>query len=157
MYVCNRNQLTIRGYCSDPEEVKMMFFQSDLVALPSRTEGFGLVALEAISAGVPILVSGESGIAEALRKVEGGNTVIVESDEDIDEWARRIRETSEGSAKEREANAMRLQENYRKVYSWRTECARFREMIENVMKTANGELNVFTLGFACIICYVVKS
>ena len=149
----NRNQLTIRSYCSDPEELKMMFYQSDLVALPSRTEGFGLVALEAISAGVPILVSRECGIAEALRKVEGGNTVIVESDEDADDWARRIREMSEESAEEREANAMRLRENYRKVYSWRTECARFRGMIEDVMKTANGELNAFTFVFTQVCLY----
>ena len=151
----NRNQLTIRGYCSDPEELKTMFYQSDLVALPSRTEGFGLVALEAISAGVPILVSGESGIAEALEKVEGGNTVIVESDEDVGEWAQRITETSAESAEEREANAKRLRENYRKVYSWRTECARFRRMIENVMKTANGELNAFTSVFTQICWYFV--
>ena len=149
----NRYQLTIRGYCSDPEELKMMFYQPDLVALPSRTEGFGLVALEAISAGVPILVSGESGIAEALREVEGGNTVIVESDDDLDEWARRIRETSEESARETEAKAMRLRENYRKVYSWRTECARFRRVIENVMKTANGELNAFTFVFIQVCWY----
>ena len=148
----NRNQLTIRGYCNNPEELKTMFYQSDLVALPSRTEGFGLVALEAISAGVPVLVSGESGIAEALREVEGGNTVIVESDEDVDEWAQRIIETSAESAKEREANAKRLRENYRKVYSWRTECARFRRMIENVMKTANGELNAFTFVFTQVFC-----
>ena len=149
----NRYQLTIRGYCSDPEELKMMFYQSDLVALPSRTEGFGLVALEAISAGVPILVSGESGIAEALREVEGGNTVIVESDEGADEWAQRIIETSIESAKEREAKAKRLRENYRKVYSWRTECVRFRRMIENVMKTANGELNAFTFVFTQVCWY----
>ena len=149
----NRNQLTIRGYCRDEEELKMMFYQSDLVALPSRIEGFGLVALEALSAGVPILVSRECGIAEALRKVEGGNTVIVESDEDADDWARRIREMSEESAEEREANAMRLLENYRKVYSWRTECARFRGMIENVMKTANGELNAFTFVFTQVCLY----
>ena len=143
----NCNQLTIRGYCSDPEEFEMMLYQSDLVALPSCTGGFGLVALMAISAGVPILVSGASGIAEALREVEGGDTVIVESEEDADEWAQRIREMSEESAKEREANAMRLRENYRNVYSWRAECARFRRVIENVMKTANGEFNGFTFVF----------
>nr|XP_058963363.1 uncharacterized protein LOC131790198 [Pocillopora verrucosa] len=139
----NRNQLTIRRYCSEQEELKVMFYQSDLVALPSRTEGFGLVALEAISAGVPVLVSGESGIAEALQKVEGGNTVIVGSDEDEDEWARRIREIYEESAEEREANAVKLRENYRKVYSWKAECERFKGLIENVVKTTYGsELNV---------------
>ena len=82
-----------------------------MVALPSRTEGYGLFALEAISVGVPILLSGASGIAEALWEVEGGNTVIVESVEDANEWA---------------------------------EGARFKRLIENVMKTANGELNAFT-------------
>ena len=142
------SQLTIRGYCNDPKDLKMMFPESDLVALPSRTEGFGLVALEAISAGVPLLVTSESGIAEALREVEGGNTVIVESYKDVDEWAQRIREMSEESAEERKTNAMRLRENYRKVYSWRTECERFRRMIENVMKTANGELNGFLFVFS---------
>ena len=51
-----RDQVTIHGYC-DQEELKTMFLEADLVALPSRTEGFGLVALEAISAGVPVLVT----------------------------------------------------------------------------------------------------
>ena len=143
----NRNQLTIRRYCSEQEQLKVMFYQSDLVALPSRTEGFGLVALEAISAGVPVLVSGESGIAEALQKVEGGNTVIVGSGEDKDEWARRIREMYEESAEEREANAVKLRENYRKVYSWKAECERFKGLIENVVKTANGEPTSFNFSF----------
>ncbi|CAH3137906.1 unnamed protein product, partial [Pocillopora meandrina] len=131
----NRNQLTIRRYCSEQEELKVMFYQSDLVALPSRTEGFGLVALEAISAGIPVLVSDESGIAEALQKVEGGNTVIVGSGEDKDEWARRIREMYEESAEEREANAVKLRENYRKVYSWKAECERFKGLIGNLIIT----------------------
>ena len=48
---------------------------------------------------------------------------------------------------------MRLRENYRKVYSWRTECARFRGMIENVMKTANGELDAFTFVFTQVCLY----
>ena len=146
----NRNQLTIRRYCSEQEELKVMFYQSDLVALPSRTEGFGLVALEAISAGVPVLVSGESGIAEALQKVEGGNTVIVGSGENEDEWARRIREMYEESAEEREANAVKLRENYRKVYSWKAECERFNRLIENVVKTANGESSSFNFSFCSV-------
>ena len=127
-----------------------MFHQSDLVALPSRTEGFGLVGLEAISAGVPVLVSGESGIAKALQKVEGGKKVIVGSDEDKGEWARRIREMYKESAEEREANAVKLRENYRKVYSWKTECERFKGLIENVVKTANGEPTSFNFSFCSV-------
>ena len=140
-----RKQITIRGYCTDQDELKGMFHQSDLVALPSRTEGFGLVGLEAISCGVPILVSGESGVAEALQNVEGGNAVIVGSDEDG--WARRIREVSSQSPEERQANAKQLRENYRKVHSWKAECERFNRLIENVVKTANGESTSFNFLF----------
>ena len=137
----NRNQLTIRGYCSQQEELKMMFYQSDLVSLPSRTEGFGLVALEAISAGVPVLVSAESGIAEALHKVEGGQSVVIESDDDdATQWVQRIKELSNQSPEERQTNAMKLRENYSKVYSWSGECERFKEMIKNIVKTSNGTL-----------------
>ena len=135
-----RKQLTIRGYCTEQDELKGMFHQSDLVALPSRTEGFGLVGLEAISCGVPVLVSGESGLAEALQEVQGGSNVIVQSDDDADEWARRISEVSSQSPEQRQTNARELRENYRKVYPWRMECERFKGLIENVLKTANGEL-----------------
>ena len=134
-----RKQLTIRGYCTEQDELKGMFHQSDLVALPSRTEGFGLVGLEAISCGVPVLVSGESGLAEALQEVQGGSNVIVQSDDDADEWARRISEVSSQSPEQRQTNARELRENYRKVYPWRMECERFKGLIENVLKTANGE------------------
>ncbi|CAH3039513.1 unnamed protein product, partial [Pocillopora meandrina] len=130
-----RKQITIRGYCTKQDELKEMFHQSDLVAVPSRTEGFGLVGLEAISSGVPVLVSDESGIAEALQKVEGGNTVIVGSDEDEDEWARRISEVSSQSPEERQTSAKQLRENYRRVYPWRMECERFKGLIEKVVKT----------------------
>ena len=143
-----RKQITIRGYCTDQDELKGMFHQSDLVALPSRTEGFGLVGLEAISCGVPILVSVESGVAEALQNVEGGNAVIVGSDED--EWARRISEVSSQSPEERQANARQLRENYRKVYSWKAECERFNRLIENVVKTANGESTSFNFSFCSV-------
>ncbi|XP_022779373.1 uncharacterized protein LOC111320905 [Stylophora pistillata] len=120
-----------------------MFHESDLVAIPSCTEGFGLVALEAISSGVPVLVSGESGVAEALQEVEGGNSVIVESDDDDVEWARRISEVSSQSPDERDTKARQLRENYRKVYSWRKECETFKGLVENVVKTADdGKSNV---------------
>ena len=69
-----------------------------------------------------------------MEKVEGGNTVIVGSDEDEDEWARRIREMYEESAEKRKARAVKLRENYRKVYSWKAECERFKGLIEKVVE-----------------------
>lgn len=125
--------MTIRGYC-DQDELKSMFYESDLVALPSRTEGFGLVALEAISACIPVLVTAESGIAKALENVEQGKSVIVQS-EDPKEWAQKIEKLSKQKPEERHKNAIFLRENYKKTYSWSTQCKRFQEMIvEPLMK-----------------------
>ena len=135
----SRNQITIRSYCNEQDELKVMFHESDMVALPSRTEGFGLVALEAISAGIPVLVAGESGIAEALQEVGSGKSVIVESD-DAGEWARRIQQLSNQSPEERQNSAMLLRENYNKTYSWSNECDRFKRMIQHLVESLNGML-----------------
>ena len=127
-----RKQLTIRGFC-DQDELKRMLYEADLVAMPSRTEGFGLVALEAISAGVPVLVTSESGIAKALERVEGGKSVVVQSEEPK-EWAQKIKKLSKKKPEERLDNAIRLRDNYNKTYSWSTQCERFTEMIGIVVK-----------------------
>jgi len=129
----SRNQLTIRSYCDEQEELtEMMLYEPDMVAIPSRSEGFGLVALEAISAGISVLVAGETGIAEALLEVEDGKSVIVESD-DPKEWARRIQQLSRQSPEERENNAKLLRDNYDKTYSWSNECERFNRMIQGLV------------------------
>ena len=122
-----RRQLTVRGYCNQ-DEMKEMFYEADLVAMPSRTEGFGLIALEAISAGVPVLLTSESGIAKVLEQVDGGNSVIVES-EDLEEWSQKIRTLSEMKLKERLDTAIKLRESYNKTFPWDTQCDNFREII----------------------------
>ena len=128
-----RNQLTIRGY-RDNKEMKKMFRAADLIVMPSRTEGFGLVALEGISAGVPVLVSSESGIAKALEEVEGGRTVVVNSDKP-EAWAERIKQLSEQKPKDRHASAMHFRDKYREVYTWKRECERFEQMIYGLIQS----------------------
>ena len=128
-----RKQLTIRSYCSKEDELSMMFRESNLIAVPSRTEGFGMVALEAISAGIPVLVTDESGIAKALEKVEGGESAIVKS-ENLWVWAQKIQQLSSQSPQERENNAKLLRENYKKVHSWGRECEKFKRMIQDFVK-----------------------
>ena len=132
-----RNQLTIRSYCSDQDKLKRFFQESDLVAMPSRTEGFGFVALEAISAGVSVLVTAESGIAEALEKVEGGKCVIVGSD-NAEEWAHKIHELFKKKSEDRHDDAIYLREAYRKTYSWSTQCESFKTTILQMLMKEGG-------------------
>ena len=129
-----RRQLTVRGYCNQ-DEVKEMFYAADLVAMPSRTEGFGLIALEAISAGVPVLLTSESGIAKVLQQVDNGTSVIVES-EDLEEWSKKIRTLSDMTLKERLDTAVKLRESYNKAFPWDTQCENFKEIILRMMSNS---------------------
>jgi glycosyltransferase involved in cell wall biosynthesis len=76
---------------------------SSLVLMPSRREGFGLVGLEAIVSGTPVLLSNQSGLAELLteqlepelaaRVVVGTTGDEANPGPDIDQWANAIEAT----------------------------------------------------------------
>lgn len=57
-----------RAYAST-ETLQRDLRQSMLVLMPSRAEGFGLVGLEAVVAGTPVLVSLTSGLGKLLREL----------------------------------------------------------------------------------------
>src|SRR5205807_1369605 len=58
--------VTVREYSEDLEAIQNDLRGASLLLMPSCVEGFGLVAMEAICMGVPILISEQSGIAEIL-------------------------------------------------------------------------------------------
>ena len=117
------NQLFVRGYCNNREEMKDMMCEADLVVMPSRAEAFGLIGLEALSAGVPLLVSAASGLGMTLKKLNFGDICVVESD-DPQEWAKRIELLKEKERSQRivEINHMRIQ--YGENYKWEDQCSR---------------------------------
>lgn len=114
-------QLKVRGYITRRDELIETLFESDLAIMPSRSEGFGLTALEALSAGLPILVGKNTGFAEAMKEVFGGESCIVGSYEAKD-WADRIKKVQKMPRKQRLDHARRLCEEFKKVYSWENEC-----------------------------------
>ncbi len=64
------------GYVSGPERERL-YREASIVVLPSLDEGFGLPALEAMTIGVPVIVSSRG----ALPDVVGPAGVIVEPDD----------------------------------------------------------------------------
>ena len=117
----DRSQFTVRCFNESREQLARLFCEVDLAIMPSRTEGFGLAALQALSAGLPVLVSGNSGLGEALMKVPLASSCVIES-EDPKEWANAI------SAVRHKDREMRLRESevvrraYAVKYSWEEQC-----------------------------------
>ena len=113
-------QLTVRKFLQSREKLKDLLCEADLAIMPSKSEGFGLVALATLSAGLPILVGSRSGFAKALENVPIGFSCIVHSD-DPAEWAEAIEAV-------RSRHRMRLQEIkslralYGEMYSWKEQC-----------------------------------
>lgn len=101
----------------DRESLKRQFCEVDLAIMPSRTEGFGLTGLEALSAGLPVLVSGNSGFGEALSKVPFGSYFVVNSD-DHQIWANAIKGLQDKDRSERLKECEALRSSYANKYSW---------------------------------------
>ena len=89
--------------------------------MPSRTEGFGITALEALSAGLPVLVSANSGLGEALREVVFGSQSVVNS-EDPKDWAKAIKCVQQKKREVRLSESRSLRKKYMKKYSWEEPC-----------------------------------
>jgi len=67
------DDVTFEGSCT-AEEVQAHYLQSDIFVLPTRSDAFANVILEAMSAGLPVIASDVGGVAEA---VADGNTGIL--------------------------------------------------------------------------------
>ena len=66
------------------EALKEMIPQWDLYLLPSYEEGFPVSVLEAMSAGIPAIVSNDTGAREAVLKDEGGVVLSTFASEELD-------------------------------------------------------------------------
>lgn len=63
--------IKVHNYIENDEELYSELRNSSICIMPSTTEGFGLVAYEAIAAGVPVIISRNSGLYEFLHDEVG--------------------------------------------------------------------------------------
>jgi glycosyltransferase involved in cell wall biosynthesis len=68
-----RRRIVMTGYVSEPDKAALLA-GADLLAYPSRYEGFGFPVLEGFAAGVPVLTSTTS----SLPEVAGDAAVLVD-------------------------------------------------------------------------------
>ena len=132
----NKKQLTVREFVKSREKMKELFCEVDMVIMPSKSEGFGLVALEALSAGLPILVGSNSGFARAIEDIPFGIYSIVDS-EDPAKWAEEIQGVCDRHRVVLEEKKI-LREYYSKKYCWKTQC---KELVDRLWKMVYGKVS----------------
>ena len=139
-----KRQFEMRNHTQTDEEWKDLLCEVDLAIMPSGDEEFGGEALLALSAGLPVLVHGESGFGRALKDVEFGQTAIVDSD-DPKKWASSIKKVRETDRKTRLKQAALLRSKYDEKYSWAKQCG---ALVAMMCMMASGKEFYFIFYFA---------
>ena len=136
-------QLTVRKFVQSREGMKELLWEVDLVIMPSKSEGFGLVALEALSASLPIPVGSKSGLARALENIPFGKSCIVDS-YDPAKWAEAIEGVHVRHRVQLEEIKL-LIASYDKKYSWKQQCEAF---VETIWRMVHGMGFCFVFNFS---------
>ena len=146
------NRLRVRGFVQDRESLKHLFQEVDLVVMSSRTEGFGLTGLEALSAGLPVVVSHNSGFGEALSSVPFGSSFVVNS-EDPANWTAAIKKLLDKDRKSRLEEVEMLRDSYGRKYKW---AEQIKELVNKMVSLAHGMNVNYRLSTQCFIAHKGK-
>ena len=116
----NQHQLTFRSSGSKDFWPRLLC-EVDLVIKPSRTEGFGISGLRAISADLPVLVSGNCGLGMVLMKLPSGAQHVINSD-DPQAWADAIKNVRAKAMQVRREESEQLRKDYMQQFNWKMQC-----------------------------------
>ena len=123
------HKVDMLGFVSDADRDRL-YKVADCAVFPSLYEPFGIVALEAMAAGTPVVVSKVGGLCEVVQHAETGITVYPNN---VDSCAWGIIQTLQHPdwARQRARNAMRQIET---IYSWDTIAKQTRAVYERVIE-----------------------
>ena len=142
----NLNQLTMRTGSGDTDYWRRLLCEVDLLIKPSTTECFGISGLRAISADLPVLVSGNCGLGIVLKKLPSGKQHVVESD-DPQVWADRIKEVRAKNPKVRKLQSEKLRNEYMSHFSWETQ---YDQLVEIMFRMVPAKSGMFKSTSCCI-------
>lgn len=132
-----RPDIRVRNFTADALRVVDDLLQSTVVLMPSRSEGFGLVGLEAIALGIPLLVSSRSGLGELIEREASDLAphVVVPVVDDLKKdgatWARYIEAVLQAPAAAFD-RAARLRQAMADVLAWPRSVANLTACLENL-------------------------
>jgi glycogen synthase len=123
-----QTHVTLAGFISDDERNRI-FKTADCAVFPSLYEPFGIVALEAMAARVPVVVSEVGGLREVVQHGETGITIYPNSP---DSCAWGILHTLQNP----QWSAMRVANAYQQVlsvYNWQTIAAQTTAVFQRII------------------------
>ena len=138
----NPRQFTVRPVNKNTEDLKKLLFEVHLFILPSRTEGFGTTCLSALSADVPVLVSGNTGFGMALKKLHSGGDFVIDSEKPED-WARKVEEVRAKGAKNCAFEAQQLRKEYMEKFNWTKQCDRLVKKMFEMFPEKQGNQSIW--------------
>lgn len=102
-------------------DLKRLFCEVNLAMLLSAEDECGVMALCALSVGLPLYVCGDSAFAASLRVVPFGRASTVDDAENAEKWADSIKKAKETDKKLRLEQADKLRSNFEEKYSWESQ------------------------------------
>ena len=117
------------GHVPD-DTLRLLFSTCDLFVLPSRLEGLGIVILEAMAAGKPVVATNVGGIPELIES--GQNGILIESNNEDELSSAIIHIASDESlAKTIGGNNVR---KVRECYSWEVAAQKVERLYNELIK-----------------------
>ena len=126
----------MKPFLENRKDLATLLSTADLAIIPSRSEGFGLTALEVLSAGRPFLVTQTSGFGEALQDALPQSITWIVDSEEPEKWAEAIKSVREKGREAAIAECQTLRKSYGKKYIWESQC---RDLVEKMVSLANGK------------------
>lgn len=109
------------------EELRKIYSISDICAVPSREEAFGLVALEALACGLPVIATKQGGMPDFINDKVG---ILIEK-ENVEQLANAINEALNGK---KTFDINYLQEYAKKNYSQEILMEKLLDIYEEIKK-----------------------
>ncbi|HZX58689.1 MAG TPA: glycosyltransferase family 4 protein, partial [Mucilaginibacter sp.] len=76
-------QVILTGFLTE-KELADYFLLADLFVLPSKKEGFGIVFIEALACGLPVICGNADGSIDAIRNGELGTAINVDDQDELE-------------------------------------------------------------------------
>jgi len=123
------DRVTLHGTVARPHEALATM---DVLVLPSRAEGFGLVLIEAMAAGVPVVGADVPGIRNVVRPPDTGLLVDIESD---GAFASAIAQVTDPAIRRRMIEQART--GVERQYGWPAVLVQYRQLLR-ILPPADG-------------------